>query len=369
MQKGEGAFVEWLLQNKDTPLLLFCTARDEFGEVTATEIAWQSGQRPLGYRSLGPFLEKRKAPKHRRYIDRLLAAYGCQDLEGFLRISHALSLNDTLWVKPADAGLCWAGVSLYRNEFDELLAEAALNGGLAGSALSATTPEFGTDGQYAKCWKRRPDGVFLYKGGSAAYELEPLSEYLASQLAQKLCVSAVPYDMAFYRGRLVSTCRLFTSEETGLAKARDVLDGEPHITALLRYFASIQSEEAFRRMYILDALTLNIDRHLGNFGVLFCNDTMQVQGMAPVYDNNRSLLFDLDEDQLAAFEKHIRRYLPRLGADFIQTGRALLTDAIRSDLEALRHFAFRPHPQIAVEGRRLELLSQIVQTQVQKLLA
>ena len=42
----------------------------------------------------------------------------------------------------------------------------------------------------------------------------------------------------------------------------------------------------------------NTDRHLGNFGALIDNDTISVIRMAPVFDNNRSLLFDMDDDQL-----------------------------------------------------------------------
>ena len=42
----------------------------------------------------------------------------------------------------------------------------------------------------------------------------------------------------------------------------------------------------------------NTDRHLGNFGALIDNDTMSITRMAPVFDNNRSLRFDMDDDQL-----------------------------------------------------------------------
>ena len=42
----------------------------------------------------------------------------------------------------------------------------------------------------------------------------------------------------------------------------------------------------------------NTDTHLGNFGALIDNDTMSITRMAPVFDNNRSLLFDMDDDQL-----------------------------------------------------------------------
>ena len=68
----------------------------------------------------------------------------------------------------------------------------------------------------------------------------------------------------------------------------------------------------FRRM-VLDAVILNIDRHLGNFGVLFDTDTMEIQTMAPVFDNNRSLLFDLDDDQLAMPSGTFRGWRPGSG--------------------------------------------------------
>lgn len=55
--------------------------------------------------------------------------------------------------------------------------------------------------------------------------------------------------------------------------------------------------------------------------------------MAPVFDNNRSLLFDLDSDQLKNMEWCIRHCAPRLGSDFIATARGLLTDDVRADLK------------------------------------
>ena len=191
-------------------------------------------------------------------------------------------------MKEAGAPLAWADVSLYQNEFDQLISEAAFDGVISSTELSSTSPEFGTDGYFAKCWVREEQGIFLYKSGSALHEIEPLSEYLACQLAAVLCPTAIPYDLDFYHGRLVSKCPLFTNERVGLAKAARVFGGEEKtIPELLAYFASIGGGDAFRRMCVLDAVILNPDRHYGNFGVLFDNDTMQVLGMAPVFDNNR----------------------------------------------------------------------------------
>lgn len=179
--------MEYILMNKNVPWLLFSCALDALEYTTAQELQWYTEQRPLGYKNLFAFLEARRAPKHRKHIARLLAAYGCDELEGFLRVTHALSLNDTFWVKEAESPLLWEEVSLYRNPFNELISQAAFDGIISETDLPTTSPEFGTDGNYAKCWQREGARILLYKSGSATYEIEPLSEFLASQLCQAIC--------------------------------------------------------------------------------------------------------------------------------------------------------------------------------------
>lgn len=132
------------------------------------------------------------------HIQRLLEQYGCDDLEGFLCVTHALSLNDTFWVREADSPLTWREVSLYTNPLSETISEAAFDGMIRETELSSVSPEFGTDGQYAKCWRRKDGGIFLCKSGSALLEIEPPSEYLAAQLSERLSPGAVPYDMDYY---------------------------------------------------------------------------------------------------------------------------------------------------------------------------
>lgn len=359
----------YILMNQDTPVLRFHCIRNAFDEPEFFEDQWLVDYRPIGFRGLTLFLEHRKAPKHRTHIRQLLEQYGCDDLEGFLQVTHALSLNDTFWVRREGSPLCWSDVSLYTNQFSEVISQAAFDGTVSETDLSSTSPEFGTDGYYAKCWIREPSGVWLYKSGSAFYEIEPLSEYLAAQLASKLCPAAVPYDMGKYHGKLVSKCPLFTSTSLGLAKASAVFHGAEHtIPELLSYFTGIGSGDAFRRMCVLDAIILNPDRHYGNFGVLFDTATMQIKGMAPVFDHNRSLFPELDNDQLLRPKWYIDRCRPRLGKNFLLTARGLLTDEIRADLERLREFTFQPHPQIHTPQERLDALTAIVQGQLQQIL-
>ena len=244
----------YLLLNKDIVWLSFRCERNEYLEVTAQEEVWYTEKRPFGYTNLTDFLERRKAPKHRAHIAELLKQYGCQELDGYLDVTHALSLNDTFWVKRVNSPLKWREVSLYRNPFNEVISEAAFDGSLSSSTFSSTSPEFSTDGQYAKCWVRENNTIWLYKTGGV-FGLEPLSEYLASQLTAHICPDAVTYDLGFYHGVLISKCPLFTSETFGLAKAA-VLTKDRTISGFLKYFESIGSGDAFRRMCTLDAAAM-----------------------------------------------------------------------------------------------------------------
>ena len=81
---------EYLLMNKDTPILAFFCWKNEFEETEVGAGQWLSELRPIGLPAdsgggaLAAFLERRKAPKHRQHIQELLRRFGCEDLEVFL---------------------------------------------------------------------------------------------------------------------------------------------------------------------------------------------------------------------------------------------------------------------------------------------
>ena len=365
---GRGGESEYLLMNRDAPVLRFLCRRNVFDEPEFYELERVSDALPIGYRNLEQFLSHRKAPKHRAHMQELLRRAGCEDLEGFIRVAHALSLNDTFWVREADSSLRWADVSLYRNDFDDLISRAAFSGEFSSEVFSSTSPEFATDGSYAKCWVREGREIFLYKSGTALNEIEPFSEFFASQIAEILCEDSVKYDLRIHHGSLVSSCPLFTSEETGFAKISQIFHSPAPMPALLEYFEKLGSGDAFRRMCVLDALILDPDRHYGNFGVLFDNAGLQALKMAPVFDHNRSLFPELSNDKLADPSWYLEKCAPRLGQDFVLTARVLLTDTIRTDLKNFSGFHFSQHSRICFPQERLDRLDRIVADQIRRIL-
>lgn len=102
----------------------------------------------------------------------------------------------------------------------------------------------------------------------------------------------------FLSGKTYQQVPLVTSESLSLAKAAGIFTQQRSIPGMLDYFEKLCSGDAFRGACILNVLIFNSDRHYGNFGALFDRETMEPISMCPVFDRNRSLFLDLDQDQL-----------------------------------------------------------------------
>lgn len=169
----------------------------------------------------------------------MLQESGCATLQGYLDITHALLLIDTYWVKPIGSLLKWKDVSLYTHEFNEVIAKTAFEGGSHGRNLSTTSPEYGTDGSFAKCWVREDGQIRMLKRGSSGARntgLEPYSEYYAAQIAEYFHVPYVKYELRSRSGCVHSVCDIFTSEKYGYLPYNAISNGDT-IRSVLRVCA------------------------------------------------------------------------------------------------------------------------------------
>ena len=360
------------LMNKDTPVLKFQITQGAFGTVELTETERYTEPLPIGFQTIQNWVENRQAPKHREHIAELMRMCGCTRLDGFVRITHALSLNDTFWTKAEESPLRWDDVSLYQNDFDETIARIAFEGGMYRERFSTTSPEFETNGSFAKCWTRDPDGkIFLMKRGSRGGRnagLEPFSEVYASQVAARICKDFVPYSAVMYHGNLASKCPLFTNEKQGFIPLYKCLNGELTVSNVLNYMTQHGTEEDYRRMLVLDALILNTDRHAGNYGMIFDTDSLQIIKMAPVFDHNQALLPYAEEDDFAHMEEYLATRPTRIGEDFNEVAYEALTPEIRSDLIQMKGFQFQRDLKPGLPEERLKYLEKVVNQQIDRVL-
>lgn len=340
------------------------------------------------------FLESRRIPKGRAYLEEVLRPYGLtpSDTKGIIDLSRGVSVNDAYSVVPADDDIPYAEYNLFDNAFDEVLQVIAYTGAIPQGVVGTGRPsDLTPSGAFPKTWRRIDDSLVLYKAGAASgalnYGREPYAEYLAWQVARAGGFNAVAYELAEWKGKVCSTCALFNTSEVAFVPFELCLPSDLiqlcDFEMTQAYFADLGEEAAcgFRSMAVFDSLIANTDRHSGNFGVLRDNRTGSVFGMAPLFDHNVSL-FSRDFDGQLVVPELLRRLEASPGvmdATLVWQGSAMLGDAQRERVERLVDFSFdgtgfieeyrAAHPEgKIVSEQRLDVLSDFVRTRAQQLL-
>ena len=362
--------MEYTLMNKDREVLSFETETKEGITLIKNESIIDESLLPPGFDgNIKNYIEKRRAPKHRKHIAKLLHQLNADNIDGYIKVCNAASLTDTFWVSSSDNPLTWNDVSLYRNAFDENIARVAIDGGDA--SFGSTSPELSVDGQYAKCWIRDNGKLSLLKRGDPFFgEREVFAEYYSSQIVNKICTQAVSYNIVKYHDKIATKCPIFTSEDKGFLPISRLYPSN-YGTEAVTFLESIQQYDDgdnYRRMVIADALILNIDRHLGNFGYLIDNDALKPLQMAPVFDFNRAMLFNLTDDQFQREDMNNLFAQPCTDGGFVPNAKSVLTDEIRADLKNLQGFTFCRSDIANWPDSRLDKYEQFIDFQINQIL-
>lgn len=327
---------------------------------------------PYGFNNITEWLNKRQAAKHRQHIKKLMIECGCDTIEGYIRIMHCTSINDTFWVKSIDEDIRWKDVSLYTNEFNDVIAKLAFEGaGLFGDKFSSTSPEFGTAGAYSKCCTKGLDNeMFMIKRGTDGFAnsgLEPYCEALSSELYSIITKDSVDYKLVTLHGKKASKCKIFTNENIGLVPYAYV-GTESSVTGGIQFYDQFGDSNKFRNMLVADAVCFNEDRHSGNHGVLINNDTLEIIGMSPIYDNNISLLPYAMASDFDDINSYMAEHNTRLGRDWVKTARRVLTSETRIELINLQGYEFKFEGDDKFTRQRAVVLSKMVNQQIKNIL-
>lgn len=357
------------LMNKDKVVATY-RERKSLDNFSYEEIELLDEYLPYGFITINDWIDGRQVAKHRRSIGKLMFELGINDRHNFIGMARCLSLTDTFWMKRADEELTWSEVSLYRNPFDDIIARIAFDGtGMYGRQNSPTSPEFATSGSFAKCWIREGNDISLLKRGSEGFAnagFEPYSEKLASDLLAAAGVDHVPYTLVNFHKALASKCPIFTSESVGFVAAHRFFNKPMETEEMLAFAAEHGAEDAFREMVVMDGVMANVDRHPGNYGFLVDNDTGEILRMAPLFDQNMAclpLMMELDD-----FDEYLATLGPRIGTDFVEVAKALLTADIRAKLIALKDFEYTD-PGFGYPSWKLDVVNRLKNRQIDRILS
>ena len=257
-------------------------------------------------------LNNRFAIFNRLRVKDYLETIGLGSKLNLLRLTHGVSLSDCLWVRFEGESLQWKDI----NPFDRTHA-FDINWLIdKGNVIyNLALPNYSTEGNFAKCWYTNNGVHRLVKcGTSGAYNagLEPISEVMFTQIAEAIgYTDYVKYDyhyvdyanteykykqsgllnetIGYSDKRLCSICECIADENKALISARDL--GLKSYRDCIRYAReNTLNHIDLAKMLLCDCIGYNEDRHLGNIGFEYNPDTLEVTKVAPMYDNNLSLL-------------------------------------------------------------------------------
>lgn len=373
--------MSYLLKQFDIDLLQFDMQKDIDG-VSAQILSVNEKQKnllpldlELSNSGLAKWLKRRTIPGNRAYVQNFLAKLGLneKDTKGIIDFCKGLSLNDCYWVVEENFNGSFADNNLYDNRFSNVLLHIAFTGyGSFQKSSLRSSPEFTTDGMLAKCWRRVDGKIVLYKSGTEGFANsgnEPYCEYYAYQVAETMEINTVQYGLSKWKGRLCSTCELFTSKEYSFMPIGNIVK-EGGIKAVIEYYKSLGGKyyEAFVDMIVFDAVILNTDRHFGNFGFMVDNRTNRICAPAPLFDHGLSLLTYAMDDDLQDWEKYAQTRVPATYSDFTELARELMGYSQKEKLRKLVNFKLKKHSRYNWSDERLKVIKKLLQKRAQLML-
>jgi len=216
---------------------------------------------------------------------------------------RAVSVLDPYWLKfEEDDEISWSMVDVRRNPLNEVIAQVALHGKSLTLQGSLVTPELTTNGAYAKAWRRHGDSaLWLYKLGANG-NTESRIEVMCSDLLDKMNVNHVHYEAGEDDGKYVCMCPCMTTERKAILTGMEFisycnvngLDPEKKMFEIDR--------DSIYKMWIVDFLISNRDRHGQNWGFFYDTETMEILECHPLFDHNNAFDIDFMRDMDAPYQ-------------------------------------------------------------------
>ena len=217
-------------------------------------------------------------------------------------VCRSVSVLDNYWIKLDGDTATWESINVRHNPLNETIAQVALHGKSVTLQGSLTTPELTTNGAYAKAWRRHDDGrLWLYKLGANG-NTESRIEVMCSGLLDKMNVRHCHYEAGEDDGEYVCMCPSMTDDNIS------ILPGMDFYTYCnvnnFDYYKKMMEIDAnsIYKMWIVDYLLCNRDRHGQNWGFYYKPYSMKIVGCHPLFDHNNAFDKEWMQDRDAAYQ-------------------------------------------------------------------
>ena len=251
---------------------------------------------------------KRAVPSSRKDIDIVMDELDIHDRNEFLIRNLALSVTDSYWLCPIDKNYQWNEVSFHTNAFPDFSVSTLDSNEIASQDLpgmSTLTPASSLGGELEKKWIRKDNSLYLVKGNMPGHSYQQsLNEVFASKLHEKQNFeNYVSYELLkLKKGRKGCISRCFTTDDIEYVPAWEIMAkyGYGKDSSFFSQYLNNASKEGIDSkehekfldyMFLSDFIITNVDRHLGNFGLLRDSDSSELIGPAPIFDSGNSMFY------------------------------------------------------------------------------
>ncbi len=254
----------------------------------------------------------RGIPTYRDDSKEILEQFDLESTKDLINKHFALSLSDQYWIKPFSSPTQWEDINYFVNDYNSIEFANATFGENASSSIVGInlsscskfqTPNNTTDGQLKKVWIRINNKNCLLKASGSIHNFEPINEVISSKICEILDVPYVPYTLEVIHSKkqdtLVSICECAINKNEEIITAYSILSEEENLKgneedyntylAILKRHNVPNAEENLQKMFMLDFILLNEDRHLNNFGIIRDVQTLEWKSICPIFDTGRSM--------------------------------------------------------------------------------
>ena len=255
----------------------------------------------ISRRDFNDWWSGRRIPASRGGVKELLWKLKNIGLDELAEKCLGLSLSDHYWIRP-NSDVKWSEINFFENTFSEDIGELLITGHWNGGNLSS--PDNTSDGVVKKRWKIIEGKRCLLKGSFSTVGIsqpQPFREAFASKIAELLLKPfegnfVVPYWLAWEEDLVYSVCENFVTVDTEYVSFNQINqaykkpNNESHFNFCRKFFG--EYAYVLDLTLLLDFITLNEDRHFGNFGIIRETNTGEFLRPAPIFDTGASLFFD-----------------------------------------------------------------------------
>lgn len=226
--------------------------------------------------------------KHRSLMNELI---GSRDKTTIALRTHMFSISDTFTC--FEEGEFVPRLQLCQPEDQNNVSDFILvSGDTSLRKLRVATPNASTDGSFTKTWRYEDGEWWLYKLQST---VATEAEVAISRVLQSIGWDAAEYRyVGRFRKRVKVRSFLKPQEFFEPYDSFRFFFDDPgdDDEVICRNIASLgpEFEKAWKRILLADAVFLNTDRHMRNFGVIRSSRTGEVLRLAPNFDNNQAYL-------------------------------------------------------------------------------